>query len=237
MPNRFHLSLLIVSVAAALAGCAGKPTAIFGVDDPAAPAISVDGTTQHRIVIATNRERAEDPRILFNGERNSALNFAVADVSVPPTHTKGRIERPDILPPDPGQHFVIHDAAYLESPSAFVRTTEQELRRRAPSDRDVLIFVHGYNMDVSAAVLQLTQFVHDTGFKGVPVLFTWPSRGKLGDYVYDLNSALGSRDDLEEMGALLQRTNIRKADIVAHSMGNILTVETMRQLAMRGQFN
>ena len=67
------------------------------------------------------------------------------------------------------------------------------LAEKPESDREVLVFVHGYNTNFSEAVLRVTQFVNDTGFKGVPILFSWASRGNTMDYVYDINSVLQAR--------------------------------------------
>lgn len=71
----------------------------------------------------------------------------------------------------------------------------------------------------------------------MPVLFTWASRGKTLDYVYDLNSALHARDDLLETADAVASTSLSGLNIVAHSMGNLLTVEAMRQDQLLGSFN
>ena len=57
--------------------------------------------------------------------------------------------------------------------------------------------MHGYNTRFEEAVYRFAQIAHDAGAPVVPVLFTWPSRGKLFDYVYDRESATYSRDGLE----------------------------------------
>jgi esterase/lipase superfamily enzyme len=99
----------------------------------------------------------------------------------------------------------------------------------------VLVFIHGYNTRFDDAVFRFAQIVHDSGFKGVPVLFTWPSRGSLLSYPYDRESAVYSRDDLDNLlQAIATKTGARKFDILAHSMGGFLTAEVLRGAAMRG---
>ncbi len=67
-----------------------------------------------------------------------------------------------------------------------------------------------------------------------PVLFTWPSGGNVADYVYDRDSAMYSRDAFETvLAALVANPNVGSISILAHSMGNYLTVETLRQMAIR----
>ncbi|MEM8798316.1 MAG: alpha/beta hydrolase, partial [Pseudomonadota bacterium] len=63
--------------------------------------------------------------------------------------------------------------------------------------------------------------------------FSWASRGKTFDYLYDLNSALQSRDELERLGVLLTGVQAKHFDVVAHSMGNLATLEAMRNLEKR----
>ena len=67
-----------------------------------------------------------------------------------------------------------------------------------------------------------------------PVLFTWASRGKLGDYIYDTNSATAARDGLEHTLRLVMASDAEHVNILAHSMGNWVTVEAMRQIKISG---
>lgn len=61
------------------------------------------------------------------------------------------------------------------------------------------------------------------------MLFTWASRGKLPDYVYDLNSAAVARGALEETLVELAGTRAEHITVLAHSMGNWLLMETALQ--------
>ena len=88
-----------------------------------------------------------------------------------------------------------------------------------PNKRNILVFVHGYNTTVSEALLRLGQLVDDTGYQGVPVLFTLASAAKATKYVCDLNSALVARPQFGKMAALLSQTNANGFDVFAHSMG------------------
>ena len=66
------------------------------------------------------------------------------------------------------------------------------------------------------------------------MLFTWASRGQATAYVYDLNSATAARDALEHTLRLLLRSNAEKVNVLAHSMGNWVTVEAFRQIRISG---
>jgi len=83
-------------------------------------------------------------------------------------------------------------------------------------------------------VFRFAQVVHDSKADVVPVLFTWPSRGQALSYFYDRDSAVYSRDALEDvLAALVANPKVRKVAILAHSMGNYVTVEALRQMAIR----
>jgi esterase/lipase superfamily enzyme len=70
--------------------------------------------------------------------------------------------------------------------------------------------------------------------EAAPVLFTWPSHGRVLDYVYDKESATYSRDALEY---LLTRAaldpNVADIRVMAHSMGNWVMMEALRQMSIR----
>ena len=82
---------------------------------------------------------------------------------------------------------------------------------------------------------RLTQVVHDSKAPGVPVLFTWASRGKVTQYVYDTNSATIARDDLAHIIRLIFASDADHVNILAHSMGNWVTVEALRQIKISGK--
>ena len=69
------------------------------------------------------------------------------------------------------------------------------------------------------------------------MLFTWASRGKPTAYVYDLNSATAARDGLEHTLRLLLASNAEEVNVLAHSMGNWVTVEAFRQIKISGDLS
>ncbi len=97
------------------------------------------------------------------------------------------------------------------------------------------LFIHGFNTMFAEGLYRFAQVVHDSGSVSVPVLFTWASRGKIGAYIYDTNSATTARDDLEHTLRLLFASDADQINILAHSMGNWVTVEALRQIKISGQ--
>jgi esterase/lipase superfamily enzyme len=72
-------------------------------------------------------------------------------------------------------------------------------------------------------------------FGGATALFTWPSAASTFSYVSDRESAMWSRDAMEELlKSVAQTPSGGKVHIVAHSMGTLLTLETLRMVRAAG---
>ena len=100
-----------------------------------------------------------------------------------------------------------------------------------PGRRDVLVYVHGFNQTFETAALDAARLSDGLKFSGDTMLFSWPSKNSLLNYIYDRESALWSRDALEDMlDQLLADSSVGTIYIVAHSMGTMVTVEALRQL-------
>ena len=222
--------LAIALVAASLAACASRPESGY----LSAVALVAPGAVDHTILVATTRERDPRPGTLFNGDRASATDYAEVTVSVPPTHQQGKIEWATTPPGDPNADFVVRDETYLEGDKAFVQSLNAELARRPPGNRRIILFVHGFNTMFAEGLYREAQIVHDANAPAVPVLFTWASRGKATAYLYDTNSATAARDQLEHTIRLLLASNAEEVNVLAHSMGNWVTVEAFRQIKISG---
>ncbi len=217
--------LCLLLAALVLAACTGRGQITL------APA-TVPGAEVHRIFVATGRAPVEGPA-RFGGGREAELHFAHFDVSVPPVHRPGRIEWPD-LTPDPARHFMTVDEAVYE-PGSFRRAIDAALAARAPGDRDVVVFVHGFNNTFAEGLYRQAQITHDFRNPGVVVNYSWPSAGSALGYVHDRDSSLVARDDLTTLFATLAHTQAQRIVLVAHSMGAFLAMESLRQMALEGR--
>lgn len=226
--------LAIALLLPALVGCS-RPPELVGIDNPEIPAASVAEASRHRIFITTTRQATEVVGAFFSGARAPELGLASVDVTVPPNHVVGELERPKRLPPDPRTEFAVVEPVIYSNSATFVREIDRELAKRPRDQQKILLFVHGYNNTTSDSILRLAQFVEDTGYQGVPVLFTWASAAKLPRYVYDLNSALVARVKIKEMAEVLAKTRAKEVDIFAHSMGTFLTMEGLVDAQQSGR--
>ena len=219
---------LCLVVAFGLTACASAPEGLF-----VPVAQTVPGASGVDLLVATTRRAAADPGELYSGERAAALSFANIVVSIPPdsVRTPGEIELPSAPPGNPATDFVTTKVSRLDLNGA---RGWLDSHGTAARKHRVLIFVHGYNNRFSDAVFRLAQIVHDADAEVTPILFTWPSRASVFAYGYDRESATLSRDAFEQLLTMLvSDPAVGKIDILAHSMGNFLTLETLRQIALR----
>lgn len=160
--------------------------------------------------------------------------FAFNIVTVPPGHSAGVIEQPNWGAPDARRHFNLQNRTPLER-DEFFNQIAMNLSGRVGANRDVLLFVHGFNNSLNDARLRLTQIVADSDFGGVPVVFSWPSKRDFLSYGGDREIATASRDSLEQViRGLAQVPDVGRIHVLAHSMGTWLAMETLRQIAISG---
>jgi len=147
----------------------------------------------------------------------------------------GALEAPSILRlefrNDPSKHVVLLTVDLLGQSDFLVA-----LRSRLASDQEshALVFVHGYNVNFEDAARRTAQISYDLGFKGVPILYSWPSQGAIHKYLEDDANSTWSANHLEHFLELLAKnTNGKKVFLIAHSMGGKLLTESLARLAQR----
>ena len=226
---RFQVGVICVGALSAIAaGCSSRPYGTL-VAGPSAP----DASRVDLLVATTRAPVLEPPGVMFGGSRGRGLDFADIVVSIAPASARqpGDVPIPSSTPGNPERDFVILRADRMDLAQA---KANFDARIRRTPGRRVLIFVHGFNTRFEEAVYRFAQIVYDSRVNVAPVLFTWPSGGNVTDYVYDRDSAMYSRDALETvLQALVKDSNVSSISILAHSMGNYLVIESLRQMSIR----
>ena len=180
--------------------------------------LSVDPT----LLVATTRKRVNGGRAKpwFGPERASTMTVA----------------RAKLVPPDDGRFTLAAvglDDWRLEEVEP-VSGEASDLLAQAGGGPDVLIYVHGFNQTFETAALDATHLSDGIKFRGQTMVFSWPSKAGLFDYAYDRESAMWSRDDFERvLRSIVTTPSAGRVHIVAHSMGTMLTLESLRQLHAR----
>jgi esterase/lipase superfamily enzyme/acyl carrier protein len=184
-----------------------------------------------------------DPNRMFGGERGSAagLTYGIAEVSIPVSvHKKGQIERPDLfkleLKEDAKRHIVLQRVEPLKRED-FVLSLNAFMERKSGSaagSGDAFVFVHGYNVTFDRAVRRTAQITYDLEFPGAPILFSWPSDGRLLSYLADREDAEWSAPHLETfLNELSEMSKVKRLHLIAHSMGNQALIRALSAIAVK----
>jgi esterase/lipase superfamily enzyme len=222
--NGLRCSALVVCVL--LTGCAPRGT--ITVDPKAA------GTgSKVEILVATTRG-ASPTETFATRARSETVRWGVLEVSVPPDRTPGTVTFPRAGHADPATDFLTTSAKQIADEQAFLNALNARLAKRRPGDREVTLFVHGFNTNFAEGVYRQAQMAYDFGSPGVSVSYSWPSAANVFAYGFDLESALFARDGLEKVLRLLARSKAEGVIVVGHSMGTVVVLETLRQIAIRG---
>jgi esterase/lipase superfamily enzyme len=178
------------------------------------------------IFVATTRTPSELPYD-FTAKRNAVVSMARYDISVPPTHKKGKIEWPrgtaDVM-----TDMVTLNVESYNNRSQFVSAANTKVVR----GEEAVVFVHGYNNTFAEGLYRFAQVAKDVEIDGPKFHYSWPSAGDARGYVYDRDSILFARDGLEQLLSDVANTDAPGIFIVAHSIGAALAIETLRQISI-----
>ncbi len=169
--------------------------------------------------------------VTYNTDRGSLVR-GVCEVTVPDIHSRGVVERPSLLRfeirENQQEHIVLTSAVELNQ-NDFQRRLSETIS--ASPDRDLLVFIHGYNVDFQSAVRRTAQVAVDLPFEGVPVCYSWPSQGSLFGYAVDETNAEWTTPHLKQfLLELASESGARSINVVAHSMGNRPMTAAMQQI-------
>ena len=173
------------------------------------------------MILLSGTANIEKQGVTYNADRGRLVK-GICKVTVPDTHERGMVERPSLLRfevrEDQQDHIVLTSAVEL-SDDDFQRRLAETVAL-SPS-KDLLVFVHGYNVDFESAVQRTAQIAVDLPFEGVPVCYSWPSQGTLFGYTVDETNAGWTQTHLKQfLLELAGETGARSINVVAHSMGN-----------------
>ncbi len=169
---------------------------------------------------------------VFGPKRSETLNLARYDIAIPPARQLGKVvfpKRP--TKPDPQTDFLTTAQVFYPTEARFRTDLSRAL---AVNDHEAVIFVHGFNNTFAEGLYRFAQLDHDLQIPGVAVHYSWPSAAQPLGYVQDRDSALFARDGLEQLIRDVSNAGAQRIVLVAHSMGGHLTMEALRQIALRG---
>jgi esterase/lipase superfamily enzyme len=194
-----------------------------------------------QIFYATDRKLTSEigGHSLYADERcdDEIVQLGTCDVAIPETHVMGKFESPTLwrfeFAPDPRKHIVLLQTTRLPEQHFF----DQMRSRISQSNKnDAFVFVHGYNVRFEDAARRTAQIAYDLQFQGAPVLYSWPSRGKLGRYPADEATIDWTRPHLVQfLKDIAARSGAGLVHVIAHSMGNRALMRALKDVPNTSQ--
>ena len=162
--------ILILVLLVSLGACAARGVVSL------VPGTTAPGAVLQTVFVASNRQEAAQgaPNLFqarFGGVRDPQLRFARLTLSIPPVHQPGQIEWPGEDRPDPARHFLVTQETRFDRQQAFLAALDDE------AGHDVVVFVHGFNVNNAEATYRLAQIAHDFDAGGPVIAYSWPSAG------------------------------------------------------------
>jgi esterase/lipase superfamily enzyme len=192
-----------------------------------------------RVFYATDRQPTGEkaPGKFYSGDRqiDESLHLGTLDVSIPRDHQPGHIERP-----------VWWKLEFRETPERdvvllnVVPQSEQqfysELSNKVETSpgKDAFIFIHGFDNTFEQAAWRTAQLSYDLGFKGAPIMYSWPSKGGMSDYLADEATIEWAAPHLEKfLETVAVQSHATTVHLIAHSMGNRALTRALAAIATK----
>ena len=184
------------------------------------------------VLYATDRD-GPDGGGAYAYDRAAALSFGRVVVSIPVRHVRTKVEKKRWGRAEIGRNFVAFPPERLDA-DEFLDAAHAWCATEVKSG-DAVIFIHGFNASFEKAVFRTAQVWYDMDIDALPVMFSWPSRGRLGGYLGDRNDAEWAVADLIRLIEMLhdERSGVNRLHIVAHSTGTWIAARALHDLGLR----
>lgn len=192
-----------------------------------------------RIFYATDRKRDElIASAVYLGDRceSETLELGTCDIAIPKNHQVGKLEI------EKWWSFAFHGKdSFFElldtSPSENEALFYAQLKACAANsaENDIFVFIHGFNVSFEKGALQTAQLAYDLGFKGAPILYSWPAGGNVINYGGDAESVNWSMPHLKAfLKDIKRRAGVGRINLIAHSMGNRAMARCLKEMSAEG---
>ena len=198
-----------------------------------------------KVFFATDRKEVTGARVpsqfrtlthYFGGDRELdskiGLQLGACFVTIPRVHYQkysGKLDYKGTY--DPETSIFIKDVE-LSKKDDWLASLNQRIEK--DPGREMLVFIHGYNVTFVDAVRRTAQIYYDLGFKGAPVTYSWPSGGNLWNYWADEASVEWSAQHLRDfLDMLAKQTHAKRIHLIAHSMGGRALTHALAEIGAR----
>ncbi len=218
----FYISITGIVLANGLTGCAVVPA-----EEVEPSEVVVE------IMYGTDRNVSGDSDVKkFYGEERGEMNYGLAQVAI-------RIDKSK----SPFADYSIWDLRLKGSTSKsaelvqihplnrnrFLSSVSERIR--ASSDKSALVYTHGYARTFERGARTTAKLAYELRYQGLPVLYSWPSKGSTGAYIGDRTTIEWTVPHFYQfLKDLAKKTDVETIHFVIHSMGNEAFLKALMKL-------
>lgn len=216
--RKMSIGLAVAALATCAFGFIRKKSAAYSI-----AAITGIGAVSTLVVNEVGTKSNQAQLVKYSGSFNDRVELGICEVSIPESHKPGEIERPNLLfqldvKEDVTKHIVVQGIHRLPN-DAFYGDLKSTLKTKG---KNVLVFVHGYNVSFDDAARRTAQMAYDLEFQGAPVFYSWPSQANWYNYADDQQNIQQSVKHIKQfLVNLAEKSNADSISLVAHSMGSV----------------
>jgi esterase/lipase superfamily enzyme/predicted chitinase len=221
--------------------CLSRAAEVVGFSDPSIPRARRDlsrvrsksGGTSFTVWYGTNRQPAANG-LGFSAERSESIHFGSCTVLVPRAHKIGSIgsSRMKRIFSGEDDRLRVDAVNYLEERSFW--ESLQTSFKGTNEAKAALVFIHGYNVSFESAAIRAAQIGYDLSAQREMAFFSWPSQGRLGDYLADAATIEVSEAAITEfLIGFVRESGAENVHLIAHSMGNRGLLRALSRIAAR----
>ncbi len=188
------------------------------------------------VYILTNRKTNNTTKECSNDyfkNQPGSTQWLICYVNVPKYHSVGALnsQKKSIL--DKDVHFYARNLIEID---------EKDFFAKLKKEKEILIFVHGFNVEFEEAIYRSAQIKYDLKFQGAVVVFSWPAgpeEGFLSNFrineTYKTNQkfAVSSINVFKDFLAnvIEIKTKETKIYLIVHSMGHQIVLPVLAELS------
>ena len=194
-----------------------------------------DEFTKWNILYATNRLQQDGPsgNVGYANEYGNTVAYGSGQIHISrKNHTdlKTKVMQ-TIWQGAPGPEGKIKLSSLTPAEETPFFNDLNSLIERSPQ-KDVLLFVHGFNVNFPSAITRAAQIANELPFNGAIISYSWPSQGGVEKYLIDGQVADAS---VEPMARFLESLvnsvpQGTKINIMVHSMSNRVVMRALNRL-------
>ncbi|HEV3219097.1 MAG TPA: alpha/beta hydrolase [Candidatus Acidoferrales bacterium] len=167
-----------------------------------------------------------------NRDVSEALHLGVCDVTIPRDHQMTKLESPRWwrfeFSWDPTKHIMVQrirelgDSDFGSLLRSYIADAEE---------KSAFVFIHGFDLSFEDAARRTAQLSYDLGFKGAPILYSWPSACSIFGYSADEATIEWSKPHLLRfLTQIALQSGASVIHAIAHSMGNRALVKILEDV-------